>query len=64
MSYSETEKRFELLSKRPAAREWIYLEEVPEEFTKFLISRDGVIAARFDPTEDMKVVAHKVKEIL
>ena len=33
-------------------------------FTKFLIDREGNIAARFEPTEDMKVVAEKVKEIL
>ena len=33
-------------------------------FTKFLIDRNGNIAARFEPTEDMKVVAAKVKELL
>lgn len=33
-------------------------------FTKFLIDRDGIIVARFEPTEDMKKVAAKVKELL
>lgn len=33
-------------------------------FTKFLIDRNGNIAARFEPTEDMKIVAAKVKELL
>ncbi|MBQ1771131.1 MAG: glutathione peroxidase [Clostridia bacterium] len=33
-------------------------------FTKFLIDRDGNIVARFEPTEDMKKVAAKVKELL
>lgn len=38
--------------------------EIKWNFTKFLIDRDGSIAARFEPTEDMKVVAQKVKELL
>ena len=33
-------------------------------FTKVLIDRDGNIVARFEPTEDMKKVAAKVKELL
>lgn len=33
-------------------------------FTKFLISRDGQIAARFEPTASMKAVKQKVEEIL
>ena len=33
-------------------------------FTKFLISREGEIIARFEPTDDMKLVAEKVKEAL
>ena len=33
-------------------------------FTKFLIDRHGAIVARFEPTEDMKNVAKKVREIL
>ena len=33
-------------------------------FTKFLIDREGNIAARFEPTEDMKNIMEKVKEIL
>ena len=33
-------------------------------FTKFLISREGSIVARFEPTEDMKVVAKRVEEVL
>ena len=33
-------------------------------FTKFLIDRDGNIAARFEPTVNMKKVKEKIKEIL
>ena len=33
LSYSETERRFDLPNKRPAAWERIYLEDGPEEFT-------------------------------
>ena len=33
-------------------------------FTKFLISRDGEILARFEPTESMKKVREKVKEAM
>ena len=33
-------------------------------FTKFLINRDGEIAARFEPTAAMKDVKEKVEEIL
>ena len=33
-------------------------------FTKFLISRDGEILARFEPTESMKKVLQKVKEAI
>ena len=38
--------------------------EVKWNFTKFLIGRDGAIVSRFEPTEDMKSVAKKVREIL
>lgn len=38
--------------------------EVKWNFTKFLIGKDGQIVARFEPTEDMKNVARKVKELL
>ena len=33
-------------------------------FTKFLISRDGQILARFEPTASMKTVMEKVKAVL
>ena len=33
-------------------------------FTKFLISREGEILARFEPTESMKKVQQKVKEAM
>ena len=33
-------------------------------FTKILVNREGEIVARFEPTEDMKKVAAKVKEVL
>ncbi|MBQ8617770.1 MAG: glutathione peroxidase [Clostridia bacterium] len=38
--------------------------EIKWNFTKFLISREGDIAARFEPTHDMKTVAQKVRELL
>lgn len=38
--------------------------EVKWNFTKFLIDRNGEIAARFEPTQDMKLVKQKVKELL
>ena len=33
-------------------------------FTKFLIDREGNIAARFEPTADMKLVREKIEELL
>ena len=33
-------------------------------FTKFVIDREGNIAARFEPTADMKLVEDKVRELL
>ena len=33
-------------------------------FTKFLIDREGNIAGRFEPTEDMKVVKEKIEAVL
>ena len=33
-------------------------------FTKFLISREGEIAARFEPTASLKDVKAKVEEVL
>lgn len=38
--------------------------EIKWNFTKFLVGRDGAIIARFEPTEDMKAVVKKVREIL
>ena len=33
-------------------------------FTKFLIDRNGEIAARFEPTESLDTVKEKVEELL
>ncbi len=38
--------------------------EVKWNFTKVLIGREGAVLARFEPTQDMKLVAQKVKEAL
>lgn len=38
--------------------------EVKWNFTKFLIDREGHSAARFEPTQDMKTVAQRVRELL
>ncbi|MBQ2478608.1 MAG: glutathione peroxidase [Erysipelotrichales bacterium] len=38
--------------------------EIKWNFTKFLIDRQGNVAARFEPTADMKKVAKAVEELL
>lgn len=38
--------------------------DIKWNFTKFLIDRDGNIAARFEPTNPMKKVKQKIKEII
>lgn len=38
--------------------------EIKWNFTKFVIDRDGNIAGRFEPTQDVKRVAAKVRELL
>lgn len=38
--------------------------EVKWNFTKFLVDRSGKVIARFEPTEDMAVVAKAVKAAL
>lgn len=38
--------------------------DIKWNFTKFLIDRDGNVVERFEPTEDMEVVAEKIKELL
>lgn len=38
--------------------------DIKWNFTKFLIDRSGKVVARFEPTEDMKVVEECIKELL
>lgn len=38
--------------------------DIKWNFTKFLIDRDGNVVERFEPTEDMEVVAEKIRELL
>lgn len=38
--------------------------DIKWNFTKFLIDRNGKVVARFEPTEDIKVVEVRVKELL
>ena len=38
--------------------------EIKWNFTKFLVDREGNVAARFEPTADMKKVEEAVKELL
>ena len=38
--------------------------DIKWNFTKFLIDRNGKVVARFEPTEDIKVVEKHVKELL
>lgn len=38
--------------------------DIKWNFTKFLIDRNGNVAARFEPTADMKLVEEKIEELL
>lgn len=38
--------------------------DIKWNFTKFLIDRSGKVVARFEPTEDIKVVETRIKELL
>lgn len=38
--------------------------DIKWNFTKFLIDRNGKVVARFEPTEDIKVVEEFIKELL
>lgn len=38
--------------------------DIKWNFTKFLIDRNGEVVARFEPTEDIKVVEASIKELL
>lgn len=38
--------------------------DIKWNFTKFLISREGEVVERFEPTADMKEVEHKIEELL
>ena len=38
--------------------------DIKWNFTKFLVSRDGTVTARFEPTADMKDVEAAVKALL
>ena len=38
--------------------------DIKWNFTKFLIDREGNVVERFEPTEDMEVVAEKIREFL
>lgn len=33
-------------------------------FTKFLISKDGDMVERFEPTQGMKIVKEKIQEVI
>ena len=38
--------------------------DIKWNFTKFLVDRKGNVAARFEPTTDIKIVKEKIKELL
>ena len=44
--------------------EWDKKPDIKWNFTKFIIDRDGNVAARFEPTADMKEVEEFVKGLL
>lgn len=73
--YLSENTQFEGFGKRPMTlilkavvkkmdKDYKHNGNVKWNFTKFLISREGEILARFEPTVDMKEVAEKVKEAL
>ncbi len=52
----------EMLSK--ADPDYKEKNDIKWNFTKFLISKTGRVAARFEPTESIDVVAQKIEELL
>ncbi len=73
--YLKSEKGFEGFGKGPKALAMgVMLKKIDKgyknnpdikwNFTKFLVDRSGKVVARFEPTEDMKNVEQKVKELI
>jgi glutathione peroxidase len=48
----------EMLEK--ADKDWALKPDIKWNFTKFLVSREGVVVERFEPTTDMKEVEAKI----
>ena len=44
--------------------EWDQKPDIKWNFTKFIIDREGNVAARFEPTADMSAVEACVKSLL
>ncbi|MBR1741081.1 MAG: glutathione peroxidase [Lachnospiraceae bacterium] len=73
--YLKEQKGFEGFGKGPKAlamsamlkkidKDYKNNAEIKWNFTKFLVDREGNVAARFEPTADMKKVEEAVKELL
>ncbi|MBQ8677518.1 MAG: glutathione peroxidase [Alphaproteobacteria bacterium] len=45
-------------------KNWASNPDIKWNFTKFLVSKSGVVIARFEPTADMKMVEEKIAELL
>lgn len=52
----------EMLEK--ADKKWALKPDIKWNFTKFLVSREGVVVERFEPTTDMKEVEAKIIKLL
>ena len=74
-TYLKSQKGFEgfdehelkpLLEKKfsEADQNWAKKPDIKWNFTKFIIDREGNVAARFEPTADMAKVEACVKELL
>lgn len=73
--YLKSQKGFEGFGKGPKAfamnvmlkkidKDYKNNPEIKWNFTKFLIDRQGNVVARFEPTEDMKVVREEVAKLI
>lgn len=73
--FLKSEKGFEGFGKGPKAlamsamlkkidKDYKDNPEIKWNFTKFLIDREGNVVAHFEPTHDMKDVAHQVEKLL
>ena len=74
-TYLKAQKGFEGFEEHPykklleeifakADPDWDKKSDIKWNFTKFIIDRDGIVVARFEPTADMKKVEECIKSLL